>query len=1849
MFKNPKSLPLVAALASFAAITVPPAPGELVHRWSFNQPAGNAPHGTTMADSVSGSVATVRGEYQGQATFNGAALRLLGTSDGNHSQGFMSAYVDLPNGIISSKTNLTIEIWASPEGAMNHGRVFDFGRCITADTHGPGAAPGEIVDINGQGAIPGQTTAEDNLSLSFRVANDLDAQRMDARINGAAQAGLPHDSALPTSLSTQYHYVMTFEDTASGGTVTWYRDGSEIVSTDVTFHLNELEDVNNWLGRSQWTNDWNANASYDECRIYDHALTPAEISGNFTNGPDSLVDLDTDDDDLLDSFEDQYFGNNDGTATPAELALYSGGDNPDSDGFTNLEEQQLGSDPTDDQSPPPAPAPNHLWTFTIQADSTADSGTIFLDEIGGSWEAVLQGNGGSFDGQQVILPGNTNGNQSATGIAAYLDLSNGLISDSASVTIEAWATPLSSKNWQRLFDFGRTVQTVGPGALTGEVVDGTSAPGITGAWDNLSLTFNNAGDINTQQLEGEFDDNGPVFTTSSAATSAGTEYHYALVVEDGVGAFGAGGCRVTWYRDGAFQNSDDFNFRLVDMEDVNNWIGRSMYTGDSNSHMALNELRIYRQALTQGQIQTSRAIGPDPSSGPPEPPAPAPVPVHLWDFNAAAGNANAGTTFLDAGSGEIATVRGNGATTDGDQLILPGGTGGQESGTNISAYLDLPNDFISSFSDLTVEGWITPLSSRNWQRVWDFGNCTTTHGPGAAAGEIVDDTNVPAGFQANDNLFLSLNVGGDLGIHRLGGKLNAGAESGVNTDLLGITSIGTEYHFVMTVEDGAGSNGASGCQVKWYRDSVLYGTVNLAFRLQNMNDVNNWIGRSNWGADQNSHMSLNELRIYDRPISHQEIVSSFNNGTDAAFAPPTANTDSATLHTGQKVLIDVLANDTDGPDEATLAIASPPSLGTAEVKPGGKILYTHGNSGSAPDSFTYTVANFSGTSSPGTVDLTISTDLRIVNPDWAMPTELPPTTWDLEDALPGITFNQPLAIASLPGDLNQLYVCERLAKIQRIDDVSSSTPSKNLFLDLQAVVATYPDGGASETIEGGGNQEHGLLGLAFHPNYAANGYFYTAYTVRKNGGSYYQRISRFSRDSGDPTIADPSTQLVLLEQLDEGANHNGGDLHFGPDGYLYYAAGDEENSSRGQQNSQLIDGDFFCGVFRLDVDKLPGNLEPNSHASIPTDGGGNAYFSVPVDNPFVHTSLGGTWDGTYNGSAVTPLSNARSEFWATGLRHIWRMSFDPLTGDLWGGDVGQVTYEEIVKIEKGLNYGWAYREGAHDFGTVIGNPPAGWSSIDPVYEYVHTGVGGGDANFKGNSVCGGYVYRGSSHPSLYGDYIFCDSVSGHIWQMDTSSSDVTRIAGLPGAYGVFSAMGVDPSNQDILFCAYNDGKIMRLVVGGESSNGFPQTLSETGLFADLSDLSPAPGLLPYQPNLKFWSDHADKKRWFGIPNGSGLMTWQMEGPWSYPTGMVWVKHFDLALTRGNPATNKRLETRVIVQQDDGVYGVTYRWNEEETEAFLVANGGDSFDLSIDDGGSPHTQTWELPSRASCLTCHDNRPLSFNTRQLNLDQSIHGFSGNLVKLLSDGGYFDNTPAPTAMLPYHVRPDETAYPLEQRVRSYLDVNCSYCHESGGSVSGFWDARESLTLEQTGLINVDPVVNGGDPLNKYVVPLDPTHSVLLHRVSATPPFTRMPPLATSELDQEGIQLLTDWINSTPADRLYDDWAGTDGYNLAGLRSDDDDNDGVDNYSEFLRGTNPLSGGDAFAFGIDSSGNLSFTRKAYRNYDVETSTDLLQWDSWNVPGNAWGYEESDSPESLPVDIDADPQRFYRLRIEEP
>jgi len=1083
-----------------------------------------------------------------------------------------------------------------------------------------------------------------------------------------------------------------------------------------------------------------------------------------------------------------------------------------------------------------------------------------------------------------------------------------------------------------------------------------------------------------------------------------------------------------------------------------------------------------------------------------------------WSFNNLAGEARSGFVVADSVTGAPAIVRGTGAVFTGPGLSLPGTSDAQQPESSLSAYVDLPNGLISSRKDLTIEVWASPDESRSWQRMFEFGRL---QGPGdglGAPGEWTGSTGVaPASFQTPQASFLvAFQQGNDLGLQQL-----YASPDGVSQGDIGLfrqVTLGAVSHTVVTFADGVGGHSEKGGRFIWYINGEQVGSSDVNFRLKSIADVNAWLGRSQRSGDRLACATYDELRIYDRVLTAEEVVASRAAGPNAVLPTVFGAPDAVTMHRGQKVLIDVLGNDLGQFDPGTVRIVRRPLAGSAAVQRDGRVLYAQAGGAGKTDRFTYKVGGSAGDSAETTVTITLSNDLRIPRYGVKVMAEAPPSSVQVVNALPGLTFNQPLCLRSPPGDTKRLFVCERLAKIKLVPDTTAANPTASVFLDLQTMLAAR---GLGESIDGGIYNEFGLLGLAFHPAYATNRQFFVSYVV-KIGGVHFGRLSRFTTRADNPSLADPASESVMIEQLDRCPEHNAADLHFGPDGYLYMSLGDEGTQYDLKENSQKIDGNFFSGIIRIDVDRKSGSLAPNAHPSVPRDNG-VARYAVPADNPFVGAT-------SFDNLSVDP-AKVRTEFWAVGMRSPWRFSFDEQTGELWCADVGQDAYEEVDLVTRGGNYGWAYREGSHPGARPA---PARFTSIPPVYEYPHTSASG-DPNFKGNSVTGGVVQRGGRFAVFEGAYIFSDFVSGNIWALrrEGGTVNVVRIGGKSG----IASFGLDPANHDVLLADY-DGTVRRLVAADQQRD-FPETLSATGLFADLKTLSPNPGLLPYAPNVSFWSDHAIKRRWFSMPDTVRKVSWSRDEPWTFPTGTLWVKHFDLELTRGDPATTKRLETRLLVRDGEGVFGVSYRWNDAGTEATLVDEAGVDFDLPIVDKGVARTQTWHIPSRAECGTCHNPAAglvLGFNTRQLNSPSPIPSFAGNQLDILRNNGLFDRPPDPAAVLPRHARADETRFSSEARVRSYLSVNCAYCHLRGG-LGTTWDGGSQLTLEQTRLLRAIPFNNGGDPANRLLVPGDPEHSLLLSRIIGSHSFSRMPPLATNELDQKAISLVTEWIQNMPA----------------------------------------------------------------------------------------------------------------------
>jgi uncharacterized repeat protein (TIGR03806 family) len=1256
--------------------------------------------------------------------------------------------------------------------------------------------------------------------------------------------------------------------------------------------------------------------------------------------------------------------------------------------------------------------------------------------------------------------------------------------------------------------------------------------------------------------------------------------------------------------------------------------------------------------------------------------------VNRWSFNEAAGSAAGGAIFADSIAGQPAVVVGVGATKSGTALTLPG-SGSQTQTTArfapnaIAAYVDLPNGIISSKTDFTIETWSTSVTAQSQTRLFDFGRMNIAGiGTGAAPGEITNNsTTAPGVTSASDDICFIPNRATNISTQQLEGKLNGAATITGPTALP--ATIGTEYHDAFVYEDGIGSFGDQGGLVSWYRNGAFVASINLNFHLRDIEDVNNWLGRSQWTGDLNANIAYNEVRLHSRPLSAADLAASYLAGPNVSFPAPLAQADSATINPLNKVRLEVLANDSGNINPATVAIQSPPAFGTATPAADGKILYTHTGGTASADSFTYVVNGAGGQSAPATVTIQLTSSLRVPSLPLNVPDSPPPTTYQIQDAFGALPFADPVCLATPPGETGRLFVCQKAGLLRMIPNVTAASPTASTFLDLPTLLA-----GRNEAINTG--SEQGLLGLAFHPNFASNRHFYVFYSVDKNTAAAspgFQRVSRFTVQAGNPNLADPASELILIEQEDQAGNHNGGDLHFGPDGYLYVSLGDEGNQDDSFNNSQRIAKDFFSAILRIDVDKKPGNLEPNNHPNpalsdpatnavkryetAPGSGVFRAAYSIPIDNPFVTVAQGGAWNGSFNGTATSSanLPYVRSEFWAVGLRNPWRMSFD--TGspqqELWVGDVGGSVREEVTIATKGGNYGWNFREG---FIARPGSPtpPAGFSAIPPVYDYTHNG-GGGDPNFEGNSITGGFVYRGARFSNLVGAYIFADHVSGHIWTLRRNGVNPPTVQRITGESSI-AAFGKDPSNGDVLMANIGSDRIRRLV-GGTPDGSYPVKLSETRLFADLTDLSPSPGLLPYKVNLPFWSDHAVKSRFFTIPDNNSKMTWSREGPWTYPTGQIWVKHFDMPLVRSDPpqasdpqAPAKRIETRLLVKTATGSYGVSYRWNEAGTEATLAPEEGENFDIPITRNGSAYNQRWRIPSRAECMTCHTpqgGHSLSMNTRQLNLSNTINGSGGNQLDLLKNAGYFSNSPESPNLLPRHLAPDDTSQAAEARVRSYLAVNCAYCHQPGGTgTPAAWDGRSEITLGQMGIINGAAVNNGGNPLNKLVVPGNLARSVIHSRVAVSPGFTRMPPLGSTELDQKNIALLSEWINGPLASRRdYDAWRLEEflsSVSPQGAPGFDADGDGMNNYAEYLTDTDPNSGSSFLQANhslVNGVWSMQFPTTPNRFMQVETSQNLTNWTLWDVPGNG-EIPRNGAPATISGPSTQDDHRFFRIRMRE-
>ncbi|MEX0290777.1 MAG: PQQ-dependent sugar dehydrogenase [Flavobacteriaceae bacterium] len=732
-----------------------------------------------------------------------------------------------------------------------------------------------------------------------------------------------------------------------------------------------------------------------------------------------------------------------------------------------------------------------------------------------------------------------------------------------------------------------------------------------------------------------------------------------------------------------------------------------------------------------------------------------------------------------------------------------------------------------------------------------------------------------------------------------------------------------------------------------------------------------------------------------------------------------------------------------------------------------------------------------------------------------------PSPLPYQPVFPNLSFDSPLAFAMHPYQ-NKIIVGQRDGKIywfNKQDQVST----KSLIIDLSNEVGVVWDGG--------------FLGFALHPEFGlgSKNYFYTYYTTKDQNGNdfpntyttqncdneeYWGNHLMLVRFEADPDTMEviPDSQTTLIKIRMYGTSHRGGGMLFGKDGFLYLTTGDQTAFRKSQDIINNLDG----GVLRIDVDKDPAKSHPPVK-NMPDDHGfedeltGNEYW-IPNDNPF-----------------LSPSGENFEEYYTMGHRNPHRMTMDMNTGLMYIGEVGGVKHEEVNVVQKGRNYGWPVYEGLSK-DNACGDDQL-FNNMD--HEEPLVAFPRRDAN----SLTGGYVYQGTEIPELIGKYICADYGNGaEIWAVDTET-------------GLYELLGnFEPSNI-ISFGQDDEGEVYILKQGvstlyklsqrsGEVGE-IPQFLSQTGAFESLDDLSPSAGLVAYDLIQPFWSDGAIKKRWMVIPNDgthdqdSEQIDFSENDPWQFPEGAVLVKHFELPVDDVDPGKTKRLETRFSIKGEDGnFYFVTYKWNETQTDAELLENAMDE-EISIQNGaGGTRMQTWHYPSRTECFSCHNTSSggtLGARTRNLNKQYTYEetGVTSNQLLTLSSLGIL-NSEIEEADIPNFISAKsltDTDASLDEKARSYLDVNCAYCHRPGTGNRAEFDLRLKNTLEETHLLTAGYLTSLGIDGEGLLVPGDAAKSILYQRLLSLDENIMMPPLAKKAIDIEGAALIEAWINNMEA----------------------------------------------------------------------------------------------------------------------
>jgi len=624
-----------------------------------------------------------------------------------------------------------------------------------------------------------------------------------------------------------------------------------------------------------------------------------------------------------------------------------------------------------------------------------------------------------------------------------------------------------------------------------------------------------------------------------------------------------------------------------------------------------------------------------------------------------------------------------------------------------------------------------------------------------------------------------------------------------------------------------------------------------------------------------------------------------------------------------------------------------------------------------------------------------------------------------------------------------------------------------------------------------------VYSFEFHPGYRTNGYIFLFSNGPTPETNRLNRISRFTVGRRTPNQCDPNSELPIIEWRSMG--HDGGGLVFGQDGMLYISSGDGSADSDDWVTGQDL-SELNGGILRINVDQ-PDGTRP---------------YSVPKDNPFVG------------------LKDARPENWAYGLRNPWRLTIDQKTGQIWVGSNGQDLWETAHLVRRGENYGWSLYEGSHAF--YLNRKPGPTPVVLPTIEHSHS---------EARSLTGGVVYYGDELSELEGVYIYGDYSTGKIWGSRHDGKRVTWQLELASTELLISAFAVDHRGR--LLIADHGGNIFRLIRAPKqtTTTKFPTRLSETGLFLSTKAHQMQAGVIPYSVNAPGWTDGASAERFLALP-GDTRMGYVSAGGWNFTNGAVLVQTLSLEREAGNPASRRRIETRLLVRQGGQWAGYSYRWNDAQSDATLVQKAGEEKEFAIRDRRAPggvRRQVWRFPSRAECIACHSraaNFVLGISESQMNKVHDYGRAKDNQLRTWEHLGLFTNAlPKPLAELTTQVDPYDSSQSLEARARSYLHANCSVCHVGAGGGNSKMILSLGTNVAQLNVIGVRPQHDTFGINNAMLIaPGEPDRSVLYQRLSRRG-RGQMPPVAITTVDEQAIALFRDWIlGLKPEHQFVRDW---------------------------------------------------------------------------------------------------------------